>query len=123
MKTTPEKRSGCDNSSSVMSSPPAELTSGQSSKSNRETLPDTPNAIFSLESEDGPMRSDSHHGQTTAQSGLARVHARHLRKEVKERGLRTLAISGLIGSDSSPSRDLQLSLESNLARRLSSAGS
>jgi site-specific DNA-cytosine methylase len=36
--------------------------------------------------------------------GGSPCHARHLRKEVKERGLRTLAISGLIGSDSSPSR-------------------
>jgi hypothetical protein len=62
-------------------------------------------------------------GETTDQSGLEAAPALPSRRRAKEAGLMTLVTSGLIGTNSSTSAALQLSLENRLMMRLDMAGS
>jgi hypothetical protein len=82
-----------------------------------------PNAISSRDSESGAMRYDSLAGPMTDLFGreVAPVPASPVR--AKAQGLMTLATSGRLGNDSSPSAELQRSLESSLMKQLDSAGS
>lgn len=87
------------------------------------TLFDTPNVISSPESLDGPSPCVSPDGQTTNQSGQARVPANRSPKPGKASAKTTRATSGLRFGNSSPSAALTSSLVSRLRERLDCDGS
>ena len=74
-------------------------------------------------SESGAMPSDLPDGPMTDLFGQALAPAPASPRREKAEGLMTLAISGLLGHDSSPSAALQRSLENRLMTRLDMAGS
>ena len=84
---------------------------------------DTPNIISSPESEDGRLPSDTPDGQTTDQFGQEAVPVSRFRARDKDKVLSTNDTSGPLFSISSPSADLQRSLESRLRRNLAGSGS
>ena len=77
-------------------------------------LTDIPSVISSLESESGPMRSDSQAGQTTAKSGPDHVPASHLAKPVKGKRSATKDIFGQNYIGSSKHSALSFALASRL---------
>jgi hypothetical protein len=83
----------------------------------------TPNATSSPASADGPTHSGSLDGPTTDLFGLEAAPASLSLAPVKARRPMTNATCGLNGFLSSPSGDLQSSLESRLKRRLDGVGS
>lgn len=78
------------------------------------TLPDSGNAIFSPESESGPMLCVAQDGQTTVLSGQVRVPASLSARQAKEKGLLTSGICGPRSSILSASAGLSQSLASRL---------
>ena len=87
------------------------------------TLPGTPSAISSPESEAGPVPSASQTGPMINLAGPDRVLASLSARQAKERGLMTSGTYGPPSSTSSNSASLQSSLESRLPARLDSRGS
>jgi hypothetical protein len=85
--------------------------------------PDTPSAIFSLGSADGPTPWPLPDGRLIDPCGLAHALASLSASQVRALGLQISGISGLHGSISSHSAVLQSSLESRLRTRLGTAGS
>lgn len=82
-----------------------------------------PSAISSPELESGVTRYASPAGPMTDLFGREVALAPVSRVQAKATGLMTLATSGLLGIDSSPSAEFQRSLESSLMKQLDSAGS
>src|SRR3990167_9195323 len=99
------------------------LTKEVSPKSSPATLPDSRDAIGSLELELGPMPCDAQNSPMTDLFGQAVAPARVSAPQEKAKGLATLVTSGLIGSDSSASAALQQSFENRLMQRLDTDGS
>jgi len=83
----------------------------------------TLSAIFSQASGSGATRSVPQVGLTTAPSGPGPAHANLSARQAKAQGLMTSGTFGRLGSGSSTSADLQLSLESRLRARTQSLGS
>jgi hypothetical protein len=113
---------------SAISLPPdtsqrATLMSDQLSMFGPQTLPDTPNAISSPASVDGPARCVSPDGMTRDLFGQAPAHVNPSAQPVRARRPMTNATCGLRGFLSSPSAALQSSLESRLRRQLDGVGS
>jgi hypothetical protein len=92
-------------------------------KLNQKTSKDSRNAISSPVLESGPTCSDLLAGPMTDLFGQAVAPVQVSQQRAKAKGLKTLAISGLVGLASSASQDLQQSLESKLIKQLDSAGS
>lgn len=86
-------------------------------------LLDTHNATSSLASVDGPTPYDSPDGPTTNPSGQAVARANLSARQVKALGLMTSGTYGQLGSISSSSASLALSLANKLKQRLGTAGS
>ena len=84
---------------------------------------DTPNAIFSQASADGPWLYVLPDGRTTDEFGLAHALASLSARQVKAMGLQISGISGPPGSISSKSADLSTSLGSRLQQRSGTSGS
>jgi len=91
--------------------------------SDRKICEASPNAISSPESESGVTPCASPDGQMTDLFGREVAPVRPSPARGKAEGLMTLATSGRLGIDSSPSATLQQSLENRLMTRLDSAGS
>ena len=91
--------------------------------SNQMSLWDTPNAISSPASVDGPLRSDSQAGPMIAPSGPDHALANLSARQAEEMGLLTSGTFGRTGSTSSTSADLQAFLVSRLQARLPIPGS
>lgn len=87
------------------------------------TCEPTTSAISSPESVSGRMRFDAPAGLTIDLFGPVPVRANLSPRQAKELGLMTSGTSGLRGTGSSASADLQSSLENRLRARLSSLGS
>lgn len=87
------------------------------------TLSDIPSAISLLESEFGLMLSAERDGQTTDLFGREVAPAKVSLPLENNSDSKTLVISGQVGSDSSESASLQLSLENKLLQQLGTAGS
>lgn len=87
------------------------------------SLWDTPNAISSQESEDGPTRSDSQDGPTIGPCGLDRAHVNLTPAQALAAELTTRATYGGPSVGTSTSADLQRSLESKLLRQMDVNGS
>lgn len=83
----------------------------------------TPNAISSPASGDGPTRFVSPAGQTTDQSGPAPVPVSRFRSLDSEKAMPTNDTSGLLFTASSPSASLQRCLENRLRARMAGNGS
>jgi hypothetical protein len=83
----------------------------------------TPNATSSQGSEAGPTRSDSPDGPTTDQSGPAHVPVSRFRARASKKAMTTNDTSGPLFTNSSPSADLQRSLENRLRANLEGSGS
>lgn len=81
------------------------------------------NAISSPALEPGLTHSDSPVGAMTDLFGQVVAPVQVSQQPAKVTGLRMLATSGLVGSNSSASADLQRSLENRLRQQLDSAGS
>jgi len=81
------------------------------------------NVTSSLESASGVTHSDRLDGKMTDQSGQDLVRANLSATLVAEKGLLTSGTSGLTGSTSSNSADLQRSLENRLRQKTASVGS
>ena len=81
------------------------------------------NVTSSLESASGVTHSDRLDGKMTDQSGQDLVRASLSATLVAEKGLLTSGTSGLTGSTSSNSADLQRSLENRLRQKTASVGS
>lgn len=92
-------------------------------RSNQKNSKDIGNAIFSLESEDGRLLSDSQAGPRTKKSGQAAPPASHSPKLEKGKWTETSATFGPLFEPLSPSADLQYSLESKLRARMAAYGS
>ena len=90
---------------------------------NLESLPDTPKSTSLPVSADGPTRSGSPAGQTTDPSGPEAVRVSRFRAQDSEKAMPIDDISGPLFTTSSPSADLQRSLESRLRARMGSSGS
>lgn len=84
---------------------------------------DTPSAISSLASAAGPMPWTLPDGRVIDPCGLAAALASLSARQVREMGLQINGISGLRGSTSSASANLQSSLASRLKARLRASGS
>jgi hypothetical protein len=93
------------------------------SKSNLATSQDTPNATSSPESEDGPTPSDSQDGPMIDQSGPEAVPVSRFRARDSKKAMTTNDTSGPLFTSSSPSADLQRSLENRLRQNLDVNGS
>jgi hypothetical protein len=87
------------------------------------TSPDTHSATSSPGSESGPTLSELPDGQTTWLSGPAPVPVSRSARRASAAGSTTPDIFGPLGSDSSPSERLALSLASRLRRRTDTLGS
>ncbi len=87
------------------------------------TFDDTDNAIFSQESQDGQEHLNSQDGPMIGQCGQVRVPASRFHKPDKGALLMTQETFGLFGENSSPSANLQQSLESRLLARMDLYGS
>lgn len=87
------------------------------------TCADSSSATSSLASESGATASGLPNGPMTDLFGREVAPARPSPARGKAEGLMTLAISGLLGHDSSASASLQRSLENRLMMRLDMAGS
>ena len=87
------------------------------------TSRDTDKFISSRESEDGLSPSDSRDGLTTDPSGQEAVPVSRFRALDNEKDMPTNAISGPLFNLSSPSADLQWSLESRLQAAMGESGS
>lgn len=87
------------------------------------SLLDTPSAISSPASADGPSRSGSLAGLTIVTSGRARAHASLSARQAKELGFLTSGTFGLTSTGSLASARLQSFLESRLRARTASLGS
>lgn len=120
--STPTPPSGCETSSLLDTSLPAMSMSGRSSMSSPMTSEATRNAISALASAVGPLQLDLLDGLTTGRSGPDHVPASRSAKPGPGGGSTTNGISGLTGSPSYESANLQLFLESRLQRRLGGAG-
>ena len=83
----------------------------------------TRNVTSSRASADGPTPSDSQDGQTTSPSGPAPVPVSRFRAQDSEKAMPIDDICGPLFTTSSPSADLQRSLESRLRARMGSSGS
>ena len=81
------------------------------------------NVTSSLESASGVTHSDQPDGKMTDRSGQDLVRASLSATLVAEKGLLTSGTSGLTGSTSSNSADLQRSLENRLRQKTASVGS
>ena len=81
------------------------------------------NATSSQESESGAVPLDKQDGVTTGRFGRDLVHASLSARAVSERGCLTSGTSGLTGSISSKSADLQRSLENRLRAKTDLVGS
>ena len=81
------------------------------------------NATSSQESESGAVPLDKQDGVTTGRFGQDRAHASLSARAASERGCLTSGTSGLTGSISSKSADLQRSLESRLRAKTDLVGS
>ena len=81
------------------------------------------NVTSSQGSASGVTHSDPQGGKTTDQSGQDRVRANLSAEQAIKKGLLTSGTSGLTGSTSSNSADLQRSLENRLRRKTASVGS
>lgn len=81
------------------------------------------NVTSSQGSASGVTHSEPQGGRTTDQSGQDRVRANLSAAQAIEKGLLTSGTSGLTGSTSSNSADLQRSLENRLRRKTDSVGS
>ena len=81
------------------------------------------NVTSSQGSASGVTHSDPQGGKTTDQFGQDRVRANLSAAQVTERGWLTSGTSGLTGSTSSNSADLQRSLANRLRRKTDSVGS
>ena len=81
------------------------------------------NVTSSQGSASGVTHSDPQGGKTTDQSGQDRVRANLSAEQAIKKGLLTSGTSGLTGSTSSNSADLQRSLESKLRQKTASVGS
>jgi len=86
-------------------------------------LKDTDSTISSRESPDGPMPLNLRDGRKTGRSGREAVHASPSRQPESAEEPKTPATYGPLFSASSPSIDLQKSLESRLRVRLDVNGS
>ena len=86
------------------------------------TSGDMTSATSSRESAGGPTPSNSQVG-ATAPSGQAPVPVSRSRRRASGKAPQTVATSGLLFADSSPSGVLQRSLESRLRRRMAATGS
>lgn len=89
----------------------------------RLTLPGTPRCIVSLGLGFGPTPSDKQAGATIAPCGPVPAPANLSARQAKERGLLTSGTFGLLGSTSSASASLMLSLASRLKQRSDTLGS
>lgn len=92
-------------------------------KSQLQTSGDSVSVISSPELECGVMPCGSPDGPTTDLFGREVAPVPAFQQPAKAKGLMTLATSGLLGIDSSPSQILQRSLENRLMTRLDTAGS
>lgn len=86
-------------------------------------LKDIHNVTSSQESQDGAMHSDSQDGQTTDRYGRDHVPVSRFRARERNKELPTNAICGPLFSNSSPSANLQRSLENRLRENLDLSGS
>ena len=87
------------------------------------TSPDTASTTSSQASEDGPTLCASPDGPMTGQSGPAPVPVSRFRAQDSKKAMPTNDTSGPLFTASSPSADLQRSLESKLRRNLDVNGS
>jgi hypothetical protein len=85
-------------------------------------LPDTRSAISSPESADGPTPCASPVGPTTGPSGPDPARVSRFRARDSERAMPTNDTSGPLFTTSSPSANLQRSLESKLRTRMAASG-
>ena len=102
---------------------PAELTSATSVTSAPPTLPDRDNGTSSQASPVGRMPAASPSSRMPSPSGPDHVHVSRFRSLDAGEAMPTSATSGPLFSASSPSADLQLSLESRLRALLDVNGS
>lgn len=105
---------GCETSLLPDTSRPETLTNEASSMSSPTICEDTRNVISSPASAAGPTLSGSQDGQTTDLSGPAPVPASRSRSRAGNAVSTTSVTSGLSGTNSSRSDDLQRSLASRL---------
>ncbi|KVT91896.1 methyltransferase [Burkholderia ubonensis] len=120
IRTLPER---CETLSLPASLRLVTSTSATSSTSIPTICATTPSIISSPESACGRMRSAALAGPTIDLFGLVPVRANLSARQARDLGLMTSGISGLRGTGSSASVDLQSSLESRLRVRLSTLGS
>jgi len=97
--------------------------SDQSSMFPPTTSEATRKSISSPGSADGPTRSDSPDGPTTDQSGPDHVPVSRFRARASKKAMTTNDTSGPLFTNSSPSADLQRSLENRLRANLDVNGS
>ena len=90
---------------------------------NLKSSTDTPKSTSSPASADGPTRSGLQDGQTTDPSGPEAVRVSRFRAQDSEKAMPINDISGPLFNTSSPSADLQRSLESKLRARMGLSGS
>jgi len=114
---------GSGTSLTLDTSPPATLTSEASPMCGPTTCADMRNAISSPASADGRSPCASPNGPMTDLFGQAPARANPSQPPARARRPMTAATCGLRGFLSSPSADLQSSLESRLRRQLDGAGS
>ena len=95
----------------------------QSKKSKEKTSKDSTSIISSQESEDGHLPCNLQDGPTTNPSGLDQFPVSHFRAQDSKKALPTEDTCGPLFTRSSPSIDLQQSLENKLHQNLGESGS
>ena len=123
MKTIPSPHNGSATSSPPDTSPPGMSTSAALPMSAPPISPATPNAISSPASAGGLTSSGSLAGPTTDPSGPAPVPVSRFRARDSAKAMPTNDTSGPLFTHSSPSADLQRSLENRLRASLDVNGS
>src|SRR6185436_14339037 len=123
MKTTRKQPHGSENLSEAGTSPKERSTNAASAPLNPTTLKDLGNVTFSLESEAGPSPSVSRASPTMKKSGQPHVRVSRFRARESGSAMPTNDTCGPLFLTSSPSVDLQRSLENRLRAKMDVNGS